>query len=172
MVTTYKIDETEITLVLPTGPDIWKRLWSCSFILSKLLLKLPVFSKTLELGAGLGIPSLFASKTSGGQHVITDVNDECIELLSQNIKLNNLENAVALKLDWTKPTEIKADLIIASEILYSYRMVKPLVSVIQQLLDKEGTAIIVDPGRQYFADFQELLVESVFFINDRDLSLN
>ncbi|KAJ3314426.1 hypothetical protein HDV04_000388 [Boothiomyces sp. JEL0838] len=165
MVTKYTIDDIEITLELPTGPDIWKRLWSCSFILSKILLKLPAFNRTVELGAGLGIPSLFASKHTKSEYIITDVNDECIELLTENIKRNGLSNTAAIKLDWTKETTIKADLVIASEILYSYRMVKPLVQVIKKILNENGVAIVIDPGRQYFADFQDFLSENVIITN-------
>ncbi|KAJ3324135.1 hypothetical protein HDV06_000676 [Boothiomyces sp. JEL0866] len=164
MVTKYTIDKVEIELELPKGPDIWKRLWSCSFVLSKILLKLPPFNTTLELGAGLGIPSLFGSKSTETEYIITDVNDECVSLLSENIKLNGLLNAKALKLDWTKETLVKADLVIASEILYSYRMVRPLVEIISKLLDRDGVALVVDPGRQYFTDFQDLLVETGFLV--------
>lgn len=85
----------------------------------------------LELGAGLGLPSIVAAR-HGVPHVIatdTDTEPDVIKALErsmcQNLKEEDYERNVSVEeLDWTKPRdelvqELAPDLIIASDVIWN-----------------------------------------------------
>jgi predicted nicotinamide N-methyase len=102
--------------------------------------------RIVELGCGLGVPSIAAART-GADVLATDMDAEAIELLGRNAAENGvaLETAVAA---WSDPEEIVErgpfDLVVAADVLYERQSVGPLLSLLPRLAPD---ALIVDPGR-------------------------
>jgi predicted nicotinamide N-methyase len=107
--------------------------------------------RVIELGCGLGLPSILASKL-GAQVTSTDFHPETGEWLRHNAALNN----VALDyrpLDWNaflapqSPHPSAYDRVIGSDLVYERRHIPALVCAIDALCAPGGHAVISDPGR-------------------------
>ena len=101
-------------------------LWDASFVLTKFLETQDLQGKTLlELGSGLGLPSIFSS-IKGAQVTSTDLS-EVLPNTNFNIDLNrsSLTGSISCQvLDWTNPShytglsQIPWDYIIMSDVFY------------------------------------------------------
>lgn len=111
----------------------------------------------LELGCGLGLPSLVAA--AGGAHVLaTDNHPHAGAFLAANAR----HNGVALTyrdLDWRddrvdlgRPT---FDRVLASDLLYSPELAPLVARTIARFLDRDGEAWLVDPGRLALGAFED-----------------
>src|SRR5207248_11031318 len=108
----------------------------------------------VELGCGLGVPSLVAAR--GGASVLsTDERPEALELLDRNARENRLALETA-RVDWNAPAAVVSrgpfDLVLAADVLYERANVAPLLSLIEGL---GSDAWIADPGRPATAAFLE-----------------
>jgi predicted nicotinamide N-methyase len=100
----------------------------------------------LELGCGLGLPSLAAAR-AGGRVLATDWSPAALDLLHDNAERNGaaLDTAVV---DWAAPEALLAqapfDLVLAADVLYEQRN----VPVLADLLPRLGAEVLLaDPGR-------------------------
>jgi predicted nicotinamide N-methyase len=114
-------------------------------------------AKTLELGCGLGLPSL-AAALAGGRVLATDWSPDAIELLAANAQRNDALLETAL-LDWRTPAVIidrgPWDLVLAADILYERHNVLLMLDLLPRLVDERGEVWIADPGRPPTAEFLE-----------------
>jgi len=102
----------------------------------------------VELGCGLGLPSLVAA--ARGAHVTaTDWADQAVDLVRENATRNGLE-LVAERRDWREPWPGRFDLVLAADVLYERRNVEPLVLRLNELAPQ---AILALAGRPYEATF-------------------
>ena len=89
----------------------------------------------LELGCGLGLPSL-AAALAGGRVLATDWSPQAIELLEENAERNGAALETAL-VDWADPAAIVErapwDLVLAADVLYERRNVAPLLDLLPRL---------------------------------------
>lgn len=102
----------------------------------------------LELGCGLGVPSLIAGML-GGRVVAADFHPDNLPYIRANAALNQLENVVPVVMDWRDPkTDQTFDLILGSDLLYEQRQAGPLTACIKKLLATGGTLLLADPMRE------------------------
>jgi predicted nicotinamide N-methyase len=131
----------------------WADLWPSAHLLARTLAGRALRgARVLELGCGLGLPSLAAS-LAGGRVMSTDWAPEAVEAVRRNAEINDLalETAVC---DWREPPESVLerawDLVIAADVLYERRNVAPLCALLERL---GAEAWIADPGRAPCAQF-------------------
>ncbi len=145
----------------------WAELWPSAVALSYFLIENPtVFQhkKTIELGAGLGLPSMVAS-TLGAEVLCTDYISEAVAFAKKNAEQNHLQNIAFATLDWRSIyTSTKYDVILASDVAYERKMFAPLLMVYKNLLAENGTIIMSEPNRYIAVPFFEELVQNGFLI--------
>jgi predicted nicotinamide N-methyase len=126
----------------------WAELWPSSLALARAIggraLK---GARTLELGCGLGLPSI-AAALAGGRVLATDWSAEAIRTTQINAERNDAQ-LETLVCSWTEPAPLLArapwDLILASDVLYEARNGEALL----ELLPRLGPDIwLADPGRK------------------------
>jgi predicted nicotinamide N-methyase len=104
--------------------------------------------EVVELGCGLGLPSLVAA-ARGARITATDWADAAVDLLRTNAARNRLEVAVERR-DWREPWEARFDLALAADVLYERRNVEPLIDRLGELAPRSLLALA---GRPYEAAF-------------------
>ncbi len=136
----------------PVAP-YWAVLWRSGVALARELDGLPLSGRrVLELGCGLGLPSLVAAR-AGAAVLATDVSREALELLGRNAAENGLTVECAHQ-DWHRPDDLLArapfDCVLAADVLYEEDSVEALLSLLPQLACDVWLA---DPGRAPAAEF-------------------
>lgn len=124
----------------------------------------------IELGCGLGLPSLVAAR-KGARVLATDFHPHNEQFLRRNIQLNNITSIEYLRLNWAAPPkDLQADLIIGSDLLYEERNIAPLVHCADVLCAACGVIILADPGRKHVQNavlrFRELGFQDVLHVVD------
>jgi predicted nicotinamide N-methyase len=159
---TLRVGGVELTLLRPTAPDelidedafaddeflpYWAELWPASLALANAL---PDVSglRVVELGCGLGVPSLVAA-TRGAEVTATDWADDAIALLGENAVRNELVLTAEVR-DWRDPWEARFDLVLAADVLYERRNVEPLI---ERLAELAPVALVGLAGRPYEGEF-------------------
>ena len=108
--------------------------------------------RMLEIGCGLGLPSLVAARL-GADVVATDWSRDAIALLERNASRNRLR-VTAVPADWRDPDAIVSlgpfDLVVAADVLYEARNAAPILTLLATL---GAPAAIADPGRRHAAAF-------------------
>jgi predicted nicotinamide N-methyase len=138
----------------PIAP-YWAVLWRSGVALARELDGEPLGDlRVVELGCGLGVPSLAAAR-AGASVLATDEATEALELVGRSARANGvrLDTAVA---DWTSPGELLErapfDLVLAADLLYERSAVAQLLSLLPRLAPR---AWVADPGRPAAAAFTE-----------------
>ena len=140
----------------------WAELWPSGVALARrVAVRALRGARVLELGCGLGLPSL-AAALAGGRVLATDWSPQAIELLEGNAARNDapLETAIV---DWASPETIVErapwDLVLAADVLYERRNVPLLLGLLPQLLDERGEVWLADPGREPAGELLEGLAD-------------
>jgi predicted nicotinamide N-methyase len=140
----------------PIAP-YWSVLWRSGMALARELDGLDLGGRrVVELGCGLGLPSLAAAR-AGATVLGTDADPDALELLDQNADLNGVSLETA-RVDWRDPGGLvdrgPFDLVLAADVMYERESVPPLLALLPRL----GTEMwIADPGR---VGAPELLAEA------------
>jgi predicted nicotinamide N-methyase len=108
----------------------------------------------IELGCGLGVPSLAAAR-AGAEVLATDGEAEALALVERNAAENGIRLETAV-VEWSDPDEIVArgpfDLVLAADVLYE----RPAVAALLSLLPRLGPEVwIAEPGRPAAEPFLE-----------------
>ena len=133
----------------------WAELWPSALALARAIGGRALHgARTVELGCGLGLPSIVAA-LAGGRVLATDWSTEAIAMTAANAERNDarLETLVC---SWTAPAPLLErapyDLILASDVLYEARNADALLDLLPQL----GRDVwLADPGRKPAASFLE-----------------
>ncbi len=156
------VGDVELTLRRPTSPDAlidevafeddeflpyWAELWPASLALAAALPEVSGL-RVVELGCGLGVPSLVAA-ARGAEVTATDWAPDAVDLLRKNAALNALALRAEVR-DWRDPWDERFDLAIAADVLYERRNVEPLLERLRELAPK---ALVGLAGRPYEAEF-------------------
>ena len=133
----------------------WAELWRSGVALAEVVSALDVHDKrVLELGAGLGLPSL-AAALRGAKVLATDWAEDAVALLRANAKRNSFRLRVK-RVRWDTPEallrEAPWELVLGADLLYEERNATQLLELLPQL---GGELIIADPGRPFAKDFFE-----------------
>ena len=148
----------ELSLLRPRSPEAlideeafardeflpyWAELWPAATALASALPAV-AGSSVVELGCGLGLPSLVAA-ARGASVTATDWATDAIELLRTNAARNGLDLRCEVR-DWREAWEERFDLVLAADVLYERRNVAPLVERLRELAPQ---ALVGLAGRPY-----------------------
>jgi predicted nicotinamide N-methyase len=145
---------TDLLAMDPANPfPYWAKVWPSAIALVKVLQKHPSLirdKKVLELGAGIGLPSLLmASEAKTIQ--VSDYDLEAVQLLRKNIAHLQLHNVQALQMDWNDlPENIDPEVIILSDVNYDPTQFETLTKLIQKFIH-QGCAIILSTPQRIMA---------------------
>src|SRR5436190_11230327 len=125
----------------------WSVLWRSGVALGRDLSRRRLDGlRVVELGCGMGIPSLAASR-SGAAVLATDASGEALDLLARNASRNGLDVETA-RVDWGSPQTLLArapfDLALAADVLYERANLAPLLALLPRLAPQ---VLLADPGR-------------------------
>jgi predicted nicotinamide N-methyase len=138
----------------------WAKVWPSAIALHNVLQKHPILIKdknVIELGAGIGLPSLMMADIAKSIQ-ISDYNLDAVELLRKNIEHLELENAEALKLDWNAlPETIHPEVIILSDVNYDPTQFETLTKLIEKFIHQGSTVILSTPQRIMASSFVQKL---------------
>jgi predicted nicotinamide N-methyase len=105
--------------------------------------------RVIELGCGLGLPSLAAAAAGARRVVATDWSAEAVHSVDSNARRNRLAIETAVW-RWTDdPAALGGpfDLVLAADVLYERRNGPWVLSALAGLLAVDGEAWIAEPGR-------------------------
>jgi predicted nicotinamide N-methyase len=131
----------------------WAELWRSGIALADVVSTLDVREKrVLELGAGLGLPSL-AAALRGAKVLATDWAEDAVALLRANARRNSIRLRVK-RVRWDAPAPIRREapweLVLGADLLYEERNAAQLLELLPKL---GGELVIADPGRPFAKDF-------------------
>jgi predicted nicotinamide N-methyase len=125
----------------------WAELWPSSLALARAVTGRALRgARTLELGCGLGLPSI-AAALAGGRVLATDWSPQAVAITAENAARNGAA-LETLECSWTEPEPLLArgpwDLVLASDVLYEARNAAALLDLLPRL----GAVVwLADPGR-------------------------
>lgn len=131
----------------------WAELWSSGVALARVVAAVDVRGlRVLELGCGLGLPSLAAA--AGGADVLaSDWASQAVELLRRNAERNGLTLRVE-RVRWDEPERLEReapwDLVLGADLLYEARNAEQLARLLPRL---GSEALLAEPGRPYAKGF-------------------
>jgi predicted nicotinamide N-methyase len=136
----------------------WAELWSSSIALAHDVARRSLRgARVLELGCGLGLPSI-AAALAGGRVLATDWSADAVRATGDNARRNAVELETAL-VDWAHPGRIVERApwryVIASDVLYERRNATQLLALLPMLVDEKGEVLIADPQRAPAEGFLE-----------------
>ncbi|HZC14866.1 MAG TPA: methyltransferase domain-containing protein [Thermoleophilaceae bacterium] len=136
----------------------WAELWGSAVALAHDLSLRSLRGKhTLELGCGLGLPSIAAAR-AGGRVLATDWSADAVLATAANAERNGVR-LETLECSWGAPGPVVErgpwDLVIASDVLYERRNTGLLLGLLPRLVDRRGLVLIADPQRAAARPFLE-----------------
>ena len=164
---TFELAGRAVTLLRPPSPDelidetvfaveeflpYWAELWPSGVALAAYVGGLELRGlRVLELGAGLGLPSL-AAALRGADVLATDWAEDAVALLQANAA----RNGIALRSElarWDEPARYGTgwDLVLAADVLYEARNADQLLELLPRLQARE--ILLAEPGRPFAKDF-------------------
>jgi predicted nicotinamide N-methyase len=159
-----RVGEVELSLLRPVSPDAlldeeafardeflpyWAELWPAATALAAALPELAGL-RVVELGCGLGLPSLVAA-ARGAEVTASDWAEDAVALLRKNAARNGLVLRAEMR-DWREPWPERFDVALAADVLYERRNVEPLLERLRELAP---VAYVGLAGRPYEAEFLE-----------------
>jgi predicted nicotinamide N-methyase len=130
----------------------WAEHWPSGLALAHHLATACAERRIVELGCGLGVPSLVAA-LRGAVVVATDWASDAVELLRRNAVRNDVSLTVVTT-DWRDADRLAAlgpfELVVAADVLYEERNVAPILTLLERL---GAPAVVADPGRRHAPPF-------------------
>lgn len=137
----------------------WAELWPSGLALARAVGALELRdARVLELGAGLGLPSL-AAALGGAEALATDWADDAVELLLRNAERNGISlRAEVVRWDEPEPLLLEAPwgLVLGADLLYERRNADQLLELLPRL---GADVLLADPGRPFAKGFLERAAE-------------
>ena len=127
----------------------WAELWPAGLALAHALPGDLEGVHVVELGCGLGVPSLVAA-ARGARVTAVDWAPDAVALLRENAARNHLA-LDAVQADW-RTFDGSFDLALAADVLYEGRNVEPLAGLLSRIAPE---ALVGLAGRPYERDFLE-----------------
>jgi len=156
-------EESRLLDLCPYFATIWPSARALGTFMSE---RKSLFNKKsgIEVGCGLGLPSILAAKI-GASILATDFHPDVPFWLEKDAALNEVRINYS-PWDWTRPDSIPGiqpgtyDFVLASDVLYEKRHPSDLVHALRHLLAPGGSIYLSDPGRSYLkpalAEFERL----------------
>jgi predicted nicotinamide N-methyase len=169
---TVKAIYAELLELDPATPfPFWAKVWPSAIAMHNMLKTNPNWIKdkhVLEIGAGIGLPSLMMADVTKSIQ-ISDYDKDAVELLQKNIEHLQLQNAKALLLDWNAlPEYMHPEVLILSDVNYDPTQFEHLTKLIEKFIHQGCTIILSTPQRIMASPFVQKLE---LFISNRYLEL-
>ncbi len=138
-------------------PPYWAEPWPCGIELARAVAaeRLPAGSRVLELGCGLGLPSL-AAALGGADVLATDQAGDALAYVAYNARRNRVPLEVGT-CRWADPAEAVADaawdVVLAADVLYLHAGLAALAALLPRLVARSGEIWISDQARPPARDF-------------------
>ena len=136
----------------------WARLWPSGYALALELASAPPQpgARVLELGAGLGLPSVVAAR-AGADVLATDGASDAVAFTAHNLALNDLGGRAA-QADWAEHGDLLVeqgpfDLVLAADVLYTIANKETALELFPSLLAPGGEIRLADPDRANARNF-------------------
>jgi predicted nicotinamide N-methyase len=165
-----RVGGVTLRLLRPSAPDelideeafaedeflpYWAELWPSGLALARIVEGMALQGlRVLELGAGLGLPSL-AAAVVGADVLATDWADDAVSLLRDNAA----RNGIALRAErvrWDEPERLLRDapwdVVLGADLLYERRNAEQLLELLPRL---GGDILLSEPGRPFARGFLE-----------------
>ena len=159
-----EVYKTLLNLDPNTPFPFWAKLWPSSIGLLDVLKAHPHLIQNkhvLEIGAGIGLPSLMMAGIAKSVQ-ISDYDKEAVDLLQKNIEHLQLKNAEALQLDWNAiPENIQTDVVLLSDVNYDPAQFDTLITLIDKFMRQGSTIILSTPQRIMASPFVLKLEASI-----------
>ncbi|MEY2532655.1 MAG: hypothetical protein QOF29_565 [bacterium] len=130
----------------------WARQWPSGRVLAAALAAAPPppGARVLELGCGLGLPSIVAAR-AGADVLATDGSPDAVAFAAHALALNEVDAQVAV-VDWAAEGDALAargpwDLVLAADVLYTRANVDVALRLLPRLLAGSGEVRLADPRR-------------------------
>jgi predicted nicotinamide N-methyase len=164
---TFELAGRPLTLLRPPSADelideaafavdeflpYWAELWPSGVALAAYVGGLDLRGRrVLELGAGLGLPSL-AAALRGADVLATDWAEDAVALLRANADRNGVPLRAKVA-RWDDPAAFGAgwDVVLAADVLYEQRNAEQLLVLLPCLQPQE--ILLAEPGRPFAKDF-------------------
>ena len=135
-------------------------LWPAAEALSQYLCEHPDIvknKKVLELGCGLGLPSLVASHL-GAEVLATDFHPDVESYFLRNCRHSSIKCSYE-RLNWREEGKELGlfDIVMGSDILYESKHASEVALGLIKFLKPGGTILLADPGRNYLQRFIEAM---------------
>jgi len=138
----------------------WSQVWPASLALCEWLSKHPEWvrqKKVMELGAGLGLPSLLAAGLAQEVHC-TDHSPDAIDICRQSAIINKLSMHCEV-MDWNKlPSGLTTGVLLLSDVNYEPGSFERLYEVLLRFLHAGTTILLSSPQRLMAGPFIERLL--------------
>jgi predicted nicotinamide N-methyase len=134
----------------------WAELWPSGVALGRHVAALPLDGcRALELGCGLGIPSIVAA-LAGARVLASDWSREALAAARRNAARNGVELETAV-VRWDDAAGLADrdafELVLAADVLYERRNGEQLLDLLARTVAPGGEALIADPGRPHTKRF-------------------
>jgi len=140
------------------GVPYWAMPWPSGRVLAETVVADPPApgTRVLELGCGLGLPSVAAAR-AGAVVLATDGASDAVAFAAHSLALNDVAGEVAL-VDWAEHGEALAergpwDLVLAADVFYLKANVQLVLRLLPRLLAPGGEVWLADPRRAGARDF-------------------
>ncbi|MET0397807.1 MAG: methyltransferase domain-containing protein [Longimicrobiaceae bacterium] len=133
----------------------WADLWPSARALARRLAAEPApGGRVLELGSGVGLPSL-ALLWRGADVLATDWYADALLFARANAERNGLPGLRTAEMDWREvPDDLgRFERVVAADVLYEMRNAESLSLALPRLVAPGGSAVVADPGRVYRSEF-------------------
>lgn len=139
-------------------------LWPAARALSNYLGEHPEFTKgktAIELGCGLGLPSLVAAHL-GADVLATDFHPDVEEYFMRNTRHSDL-SVKYQRLNWREDNALGTyDLVLGSDILYESKHAREVAEGLIKYTRPGSCILLADPGRAYLQKFLDAMNELGF----------
>jgi predicted nicotinamide N-methyase len=146
-----RVADHDLVLRQPARPSgHWSRLWESGLALAAALAGRDLAGmRVLELGCGLGLPSIVAA-LHGATVTASDRVPHALRFTEANATANGA-TLETIECDWAAPEPLLDrgpwDLIVAGDVLWAAGDVQPLIDLLPHLVADGGDVAIADPGR-------------------------
>jgi predicted nicotinamide N-methyase len=139
-------------------PPYWAELWPSSVALARAVATADLSgARVLELGCGLGLPSV-AAALGGADVLATDRSADALGFVTYNAALNGASVEVGV-CSWAHPESVLSeapwDLVLGADLLYRHGGLGDLDALLPRLVAGTGQVWLADPGRPPAAAFLE-----------------
>jgi predicted nicotinamide N-methyase len=128
----------------------WAQVWPSARALATFILDHPEYlenKKVVELGAGLGLPSLMAARWASTV-ICSDHNQTAIEFAALSAEYHQLKNVNTCIIDWNQlPPYLETDVVLLSDVNYDPAAFEWQQEIILSFLQKNVTVLLSTPQR-------------------------